>query len=90
MHDILLEELSLIFGFPTYAVPKISALFCNLPDIHVIKEDTKSNEDNQEQDVLPVTHFRAINETNSQRRSSTKFERINKNDSESSDDDRYY
>ena len=59
LHDILLEELSLIFGFPTYAVPKISALFCNLTDIHVIKEDTKSNEDNQEQDVLPVTHFRA-------------------------------
>ena len=59
----------------------------SLPEIHVelIKED-KSDEDNQEQDVL-VTHFRAINETNSQRRSSTKFERINKEDSESSDDD---
>ena len=52
----------------------------------MIKED-KSNEDNQEQDVLPVTHFRAINETKIQRRSSTKFERINKEDSESSDDD---
>ena len=45
----------------------------SLPEIHVelIKED-KSDEDNQEQDVL-VTHFQAISETNSQRRSSTKF-----------------
>ena len=50
-----------------------------------IKEDTNiSDEDNQE----PVrTHFRTIKENNSLRRSSTKFERINHKDNESSDDD---